>query len=216
MSFATHGAVAVGVLLASVAPLHAESFEFPLLNRTYEAFVEELQPVQIGPAHVSLSSPQHSLSLLDHRATLVREADGSHRATVEIEITASGRLEADLRIGGVESSVDDDLTVPRQRLALVGRVAIARSPDGYVITALELPASVEVRIESVLAGRLFSICHQMALVLVNLSCATLEDALSRVVVPLPESGTTFVLGDAELRPEDRARLDAYLGRDAER
>lgn len=203
-------AVCAWLIASAAGPMSAESFEFPLLNRTYEAFVQELTPVEIGPAHVILASPEHSLTVLDHRAILTPGEDGSHLATVELEFTARGRLEADLRIGTIESHVGDDLTVPRQRLTLSGRVRIARAPDGYLITALELPSSVEVRIESVLARRLFSICHQMALVLVNLSCSTLEEALTRLTVPLPAPGTRFELPDAELRKEDRDRLDAYL------
>lgn len=210
-SVARTAAIAVAALIVGVtAPMRAESFEFPLLNRTYEAFVTDLAPVEIGPAHVALSSPEHSLTVLEHRATLMPGGDGSHLATVELEFLASGRLEADLRIGGIESHVGDDLTVPRQRLVMSGRVSIVRAADGYHITALELPADVEVRIESLLARRLFSICHQMALVLVNLRCSELEQALTLLRVPLPEPGTTFSLPDSELRPEDRARLEAYL------
>ena len=44
--------------------------------------------------------------------------------------------------------------------------------EGYLITVQELPAEVTVHIESALAQRLFGICHQMVLVLVNLGLRT--------------------------------------------
>lgn len=207
-------AVAAAAVVLLVAPVAAENFEFPLLNRTYEAFIQDLTPVEIGPAHVSLSSPQHTLTVLEHHASLVPDGAGNHLAKVELELVASGRLEADVRIGAVKSHVVDDLVVPQQRLALSGRVRIVRTTDGYEITTLELPASVEIRIESLLARRLFSLCHQMALVLVSLQCKTLEEALTRVSVPLPEPGLAYLLPDAELRIEDRALLDSYLSRTA--
>jgi hypothetical protein len=212
-SDALHAATiaAVVVVLLAASPVAAETFEFPLLNRTYEAFIQELSPVEIGPAHVALSSPQHTLTVLGNQASLVPDGNGDHLATVELELEAAGRLEADVRIGTLESHIGDDLVVPRQRLSLAGRVRIQHTAGGYEITALELPPTVEVKIESLLARRLFALCHQMALVLVSLRCATLEEALTRVVVPLPAPGQVYLLPDSELRSEDRERLDAYLG-----
>jgi hypothetical protein len=198
------------VLAAGAARADAAEFEFARLNRTYSQFVDQLQPVVLGPVEVLLRSPQHQLQLTRHHAWLEPAAEGTHKIRVDIELTGSGTINAVLRAAGLEGKLDDELTLPRQTLRLDGRIRLARSQAGYQIALVEAPESVEVQIQSQLAGRLVPVCRQMALVLVTFDCAALEDALTRVNVPLPKPGTEFLLPIDEVSPAEAKALDRYL------
>jgi hypothetical protein len=183
---------------------------FRRLDRTYEALVEELAPIEIGPAHVRLRSPEHALRILRHLAILEPAKTGGHRLTLQVSFEGHGRVEADVVLGAVASQLADDLVIPEQTLRLEGRVSIARAEDGYQVAVLEAPESVAVRIQSRLAGRLVGLCRPMALVLVSLDCAALEQALGSITVPLPAPGSEYLLPAAEVEADERALLDAYL------
>jgi hypothetical protein len=198
--------------LCAVAGLAGPGIDlsFRRLDRTYVAVVDQLAPIEIGPAKVALRSPDHSLRILRHLAQLAPDPAGGHRIVLEVTFEGRGRVEADVVMGAVASQLADDLVIPHQTLRLEGRAAISRSPDGYQVTALELPESIDVQIQSRLAGRLVGLCRPMALVLVSLDCAALEQALSVVTVPLPEPGAEYLLPFAEVEADERARFDAYL------
>jgi hypothetical protein len=198
------------VMLAVAGAAAGAEFEFARLNRTYSQFVDQLQPVVLGPVEVLLRSPQHQLVLSRHHTWLEPAAEGTHSVRVEIEVQGSGTINAVLRAAGLEGKLDDELTLPLQTLRLDGRIRLARSAAGYQIALVEAPESVEVQIESQLAGRLVPLCRQMALVLVRFDCAALEDALSRVQVPIPQPGTEFLLPIEEVSPEEAKALDRYL------
>jgi hypothetical protein len=189
---------------------HAAEFQFSRLNRTYSQFVQELQPVVLGPVEVLLDSPRHQLQIARHKAVLSPAAEGTHQVRVELELSGSGTINAVLRAAGLEGNLDDELTLPLQTLRMDGRIRLARSPEGYQIALVEAPESVEVQIQSRLAGRLVPVCRQMALVLVRFDCAALEDALSRVNVPIPKPGSEFFLPIGEVSPEEARALDRYL------
>jgi hypothetical protein len=190
-------------------------FEFTRLNRTYSQFVDELEPIVLGPVEVLLRSPRHQLELSRHRAWIEPAAMGTHHLRVEIEISGSGAIDAVLRAAGVEGKLADELTLPLQSLQLEGRIRMERAPEGYRIQLVEAPDSVEVHIQSQLAGRLVPVCRQMALVLVTFDCAALDDALSRIQVPIPKPGAEFLLPIEEVEPEEADALDRYLARAAE-
>lgn len=192
----------------------SETFQFDRLNRSYEGFVQALLPIELGVAVVDLSSPEHVLTVHRHLATLEPAGNGQHHATLDLEFEGRGTIEAEIAIGHIRSHLDDELVVPRQRLKLEGRIELARTEQGYLITTRELDDDVEVEIESRLAGQLFSLCHQLVLVLVTMDCQALENALSRVRAPLPAAGESYLLPDEELSDDDRRTLDAYLTRSA--
>ncbi len=199
--------------LSAVSPAtgaEVREFRFERLDRTYEAFITDLAPVEIGAAHVELSSPEHSLTLVRHLARLESLGMGEFLIDLEVRFAGAGTLEADVTLGRIESHLSDRLAVPVQTLQLSGRVHIAAGTEGYLITTRELPAEVTVHIESALAQRLFGICHQMVLVLVNLDCVDLEEALTRVRVPLPPAGETYLLGYDELTDPERLALDQVV------
>lgn len=186
---------------------------FEGLNHEYHNGAAEMAPVQQGPMVIRLSSPGSAVTLHRHRLTLTPLPDGSHRAWLELEISGHGTVVADLYVSGLASRQEDELTVPAQDHSLEGRVAVARSGDGYRFTALELPATFEVRFESQLAGRLLGTCRALAAVpLMPLDCDALERRLSTAVLPLPPPGESFLLPDALLAEAERSALDRYLGR----
>ena len=198
-------------LASPVAAEEREAFVFSRLNRTYQEFVTDLAPIEVGPATVQLRTPRHRLDLHEHTARLVHAPDGSGLlATVDLSLSGSGLIEADVQLGSIESRLEDELTLPRQALRLEGRVSVARSDGGYVVRTLTLPETITVQIESRLAKQLFAICRPMALVLVSMDCVALENALTRIVVPLPAAGEGYVLGFEEMTPEEQARFERFL------
>ncbi len=187
-----------------------QTFSFSLLNRTYEAFIEELAPVEVGPATILLTSPDHSLTLRSHQVTLSKRGPSLYGVDLELRFGGRGLLDADVSMGAIRTQLSDELAVPAQTLRLEGAAVITRGEQGYTITTTELPASVRVRIESRLAKRLFGICHQMVLVLVSLDCAELEASLTDVEAPLPPPGESYWLGFEDLTDAERRVLDAFL------
>jgi hypothetical protein len=164
----------------------------------------------MGPALVRLRSPQHALTIRRHLAELTPMPDGDHRVRLELGFSGWGLLEADVTLGTVTTRLNDEVVVPAQALLIEARARLVRTEGGYLITPTEFPESVAVRIESRLAHRLFSLCRPMGLVLVNLDCPALEAALSRIDVPLPAAGQSYLLPDAELTEADHDRLRSYL------
>ena len=205
--------VCLGVPVQALGEKTAQetSFSFEKLDRTYTSFVEELAPIEVSSLKIVLRSPEHSMTLESHYAELVALGSSEYEAVIGFRFLGQGVLDADVTVGLVESQLQDELVLPLQSLRLAGRVQIDSAVEGYTITLLEShQETADVSIESKLAGRLVPLCKQLALVLVNLGCDVLEEALSVVRVPIPEPGTTFFLSRAELSPDEAKHLDAYL------
>ena len=188
----------------------ARAFSFERLNRVYEQLIDDLSAVRIGPAEVALRSPEHALTIVRHEATLVPGDDGAFETELELEIEGAGRISADVVIGSLESQLTQELVVPRQTLRLEGEIAIRRDEEGYRIRTERMPATTQVRIESELGTQLFTVCRQMALVLVSLDCEAIERAVTLIAVPLPEAGAEYLIALADTTPEERRELDRFL------
>ncbi len=183
---------------------------FERLNRVYEHLIDDLVPVSIGPAEIILHSPEHALTVSRHAATLRPVADGVFEATLELEIVGSGRIDADVVIGSLESRLSQELTVPRQTLYLEGAVTVRRAEEGYWITTKRMPERARVRIESELGTQLFTVCRQMALVLVSLDCDAIERAVTLIRAPLPQAGGEYLIRLEDTTEEERENLDRFL------
>ncbi len=183
---------------------------FERLNRVYEELIDDLSLVQIGPAEVALRSPAHSLTVSRHAATLVAGDDGVFEAELELDISGSGKIAADVVIGSLESQLTQGLVVPAQTLRLEGAIAIRRDDEGYWIRTERMPATTQVRIESELGTQLFTVCRQMALVLVSLDCEAIERAVTLISVPLPEAGAEYLISLEDTTPEERRGFDRFL------
>ncbi|MCY3927117.1 MAG: hypothetical protein OXG81_02440 [Acidobacteria bacterium] len=209
-------AVASLVLALAATPATAQDetearvVSFERLNRVYESLIDDLTPVQIGPAEVLLRSPEHALTVSRHEATLRPGADGVLETALELELAGSGRIDADITIGSLESRLSQELTVPRQTLRLEGAIRVRRSTEGYWITTVRMPEAAQVRIESELGTQLFSVCRQMALVLVALDCDAIERAVTLIRAPLPEAGGEYLIALEDVTPEERDAFDRFL------
>ena len=202
------GLLTILSLLPSSAVL-AEDFSFGALNRNYTNLVSVLDPIEVGPATVVVRSPEHVLHLVSHSAQLAPAAAGGIDALLTVEIQGSGQIDADISMTGLNTTVHDALVVPRQTIEVRGRLSVATDEQAYVIRALELQPTIQIRIQSELATRLFKICRPMGLVLVALDCRELERSLTDLEVPLP-TDRAFYLEFAELSADERARLDRFL------
>lgn len=208
-------ALAVGApALAQEAATQEEggvrTVSFERLNRVYEELIDELSLIQIGPADVALRSPAHSLTISRHAATLTAGDDGVFEAELELEISGSGQIAADVVIGSLESQLTQELVVPAQTLRLEGAIAIRRDDEGYWIRTERMPATTQVRIESELGTQLFTVCRQMALVLVSLDCEAIERAVTLISVPLPEAGEEYLIALEDTTAEERRDFDRFL------
>lgn len=205
-------AVSAGAANTAFAAEAERAFSFSKLNRSYENLVGDLQPITQGPLTVELSSPGHTLILKSNRLVLspLSAPAGAQRARLVLELMGKGQLVADVEGAGLETRLQDELFVPPQTVALEGKVKMRRVAGGYEVTPLELPAKVEVKIQSKLSNDLLTLCGGVA-ILTGLDCGGLERSLSVAAVPLPAPGGAYLLPDEDLTDADRAALDAWLG-----
>ena len=207
-------AVLASLLLSGPATAQQEPgtrvVSFERLIRVYEHLIDDLVPVRIGPAEIMLRSPEHALTVTHHAATLRPVDDGVFEAALELEIAGSGRIDADVTIGSLESRLSQELTIPRQTLYLEGLVTVRLAEEGYWITTERMPETAQVRIESELGTQLFTVCRQMALVLVNLDCDAIERAVTLIRAPLPEAGGEYLIGLEDTTEEEREEFERFL------
>lgn len=187
-------------------------FRFPALNRSYSQLVDVLAPIEIGPAVVEMSTPDHTLTLHDHKARVVPLGDGVFDVHIEVEAEGRGELIADLTIGVMKSHLEDLLILPRQQILAAGKVTVQTVEEGWWLTLVESQDEIVVHIQSRMAGRIVPLCRQMSLVLVALDCDLLEKTLSEIHVPAPEPGTQFFLARSDLSSQEAVTLQAFLDR----
>lgn len=197
--------------LLAATPLAAVELEFTRLNRTYDNLVAVAPPYESGPLRVEMRSPEQKVTLRGHRLRLTRLDDGSWRAELEADFLGKGWLVADVAVGALSRRLEDELILPPQKLALAGRVKLARAADGYRFIALELPAKAAIELRSRLGVQVINLCDRASLLTLGaLDCTGVDRGLSRVEVPLPPAGSEFFLAESELADADRAALDALL------
>jgi len=201
-------ALAQEALTQEEAGVRTVSFE--RLNRVYEELIDDLSLIRIGPAEVALRSPAHSLTVSRHAATLTAGDDGVFETELELDISGAGQIAADVVIGSLESQLTQELIVPAQTLRLEGEIAIRRDEEGYWIRTERMPSTTQVRIESELGTQLFTVCRQMALVLVSLDCEAIERAVTLISVPLPEAGGEYLIAMEDTTAEERRDFDRFL------
>jgi hypothetical protein len=144
-----------------------------------------------------------------HLLRLEPGAGGSHSADLSIEFQGKGWLVADVEAGPVATRLQDEVLVPPQVAKLQGRLRIRKVQGGYLITPEQLPERLGVRIQSGIGRQIVNVCDG-ASVLLALDCPSLEQSLSRAVIPLPAPGEDFLLEDSEMTPAERSQLDDYL------
>jgi hypothetical protein len=204
--------VSICARLQGTPPGGAEKeFVFESLNRVFGSFVDDLAPIELGSMRIGLSSPEHSMTLERHSARLRSLGNAEYETRLSFDLHGWGILALKVEMGGVESDIEDELTLPSQSLVLEGRLKLEPVEGGYEITLLEaFQQDVAVKIESKIAGRIVPLCRQLALVLISLECDVLEETLSVVRVPMPAPGKIFFLSAQELTELEIEELDAFL------
>lgn len=204
-------ATVLGILaLGAASRSFSTTFQFSRWNGTWPDLVGDLAPVENGPVELDLSSPSNVVRLRDHRLELTPLGDGTHRALLEVELQAGGRLEGVLRLGSLARPVEDRVVVPPQRLSIPARIRLVPSLEGFEVTPVELPNTLTVRVQSRLANELLGICEQLSVLVVAADCSGLSVAADRVTVDLPPAGDTYLLPRELVTPEERTALLRYL------
>lgn len=194
----------------------AEELEFELLNGTYVDLANQPAPVDYGPFTIQLTSPSNEFTLARHRLTLTPVGDGSHDAEVEAEFSGRGSLIADVEVTGLSNRFTDQVVVPLQAKRLAGRIQLARDEGGYRLTLVSLAQeSVEVAIESQVAGQIVKLCRRLGRFL-GYKCVGLEELLSTAKLPLPPPGESFLLRADELTAAEREHLDRIIAQAGDR
>lgn len=201
-------AVAVFAVAATAGALAPPTeLQFPRLNATYRDLAPELMPVSSAGMTIYLSSPANSLTIRGHHLELEPLGGPRHRFRGWVDILGKADLVAEL--AGAPGRMQDQVLLPSQRVELAGEVDIVPSPEGYDITTRQLPTHAEIAMQSRLGNQLLSICDTMTL-FTGGDCSGIGAAFSRVRVPLPPPGETYLLPTADLTAEERALLDGYL------
>lgn len=200
-------------LLVLVPPGEAaESFSFPSLDRAYHDVADRLAPIREGPLTLRLRSPSNVVRVDGHRLRLEPLGDGAFHGRLDLTVRGGGELVGEVDVGGLVTPVKDRLVLPRQSLEVPARVAIEARPDGFAVTLLERPDRLEVLIQSQLGNRLVGWCEQLGvLLLAVIECGQLDRAVTSVLVPLPPPGEAYLLPADALTPEERSRLERFLG-----
>jgi len=204
-------ALLVPAVASAAVAAEPRLFQLDSLNGTYSMDGSDIEPVRQGPITIHLSSPANSLVIRSNSLELDPVGDGTYRSSVAVDFLGKGDLVARFETdAGTSSQLEDELVVPRQTLRLDGRVKFRRVPLGWEVTALELPAEAQIRINSRLANSLLTLCGQLSAFL-GFDCDGLDASLSQVRVNLPEPGSIFLLEEADLTPDEARLLDSYLG-----
>jgi hypothetical protein len=189
----------------------ARSIEFPRLNQTYTNLAPEIAPFSSGGLNVRLRSPANSVTVRSHRLELDPLPDGTVRFVVTASVLGKAQLVAELDAGGIPAELADEVLLPIQDVEVTGRAEVRRTADGYEVLPRELPSHVTLAVQSRLGGQLVTWCDLSSILLPGLECGGLDQALSRLSLPLPPPGETYFLEASRLLPEEQATLDAALG-----
>jgi hypothetical protein len=199
------------LLGAAAVPSPPGQFRFVRFNRSYPEVVPRIAPIVEGPLKIQLTAPRSNLTLRSHLLRLEPGPGGSHTAELRVEFLGKGWLVADVDVAGFTGTrLQDQVMVPPQAATLEGRVRVAREPGAWVVTTEQLPKQLRVKIQSGVGNQIVGFCDRIPTLLADLDCARLDQALSSAVVPLPPPGESYLLEDADLTPQERRQLDAYL------
>ena len=171
----------------------------------------EISPIELGPLVIRLSTPSYSFEVLEHQLQLGPVGQGVEAGRVTARFRGKAYLVAELGVGDVTSELDDNIELPLQEIDLGGRFELAREGDGYRVTTLETPSHLEVEIESDLAGQLDLLCRGFAVMAMgNIDCDALERVLTKVKLPLPETGRQYFISSSDLTPFELQQVEGYL------
>jgi hypothetical protein len=204
--------LALGWLAAAALAVEpARHLELPRLNQTYRDLAPEVLPVASGGLTVALRSESNHLTVRSHGLEVEPLPGGDYRMTARASVLGKALVTAVIMAGGMPGEIEDEVLLLPQEVVVEGRAKVRRVAAGYEVTPLELPATVDLAIQSRLAGQVVSMCETLSILVSGMECTGFERALSVVRFPLPEPGTPQVVDAALLTAEERSQIDAALG-----
>lgn len=202
----------LGLLAAALlAAEPIQHVELPRLNQTYRDLAPEVLPVESAGLRVTLRSESNQLTVRSHGLEIEPLPTGDYRMTARASVLGKALVTAIVEAAGVPGEIEDEILLLPQEVVVEGRARVRRVDAGYEVTPLELPATVELAIQSRLAAQVVSMCDTLSILVAGMECAGFERSLSVVRLPLPEAGTPQVVDAGYLTDEERRRIDAALG-----
>lgn len=196
---------------AAIAEDPAE-IEVGFLNGVYTDLDSGIAPVHRGALTLHLSSPRHRITVHGNRLRLADDGAGALDASLEVDFEGEGDIVVVLESGGLKNRIDDHVSAPRQSVTVTGKTLVERVAGGYLMTVVDAQPTVDLKIESAMAGRLVGLCKAFEkLPLIPVDCAGIETALSVVTVPLPQPGTQFLVPAERLTADEKAFFERFAG-----
>lgn len=187
------------------------TFVVERLNGTYTDLGARIKEIDSGLFVVHPTSKHSRLTLAAHSLELTPLGGDEHLARAWFRFEGEAQVAAAFTMAGVPAGgVEDEVEVPVQERRIEARIRLARQGSDYLVTVLESPPHLQVAIRSKLAQQIVDFCEGVSRFSIGSSCGELEAALANPRIPLPEPGETYLLEAAELLPEERALVDAYL------
>ncbi len=185
-------------------------FTFSKMNDTYYRSGVDVEWSSDGPVSMTLSSPEHQLSILEHQLRLRPLQDGVFESRTRVRFEGQGDLLAKIDALGSAGNLGDHVVIPEQEVEVEGKLRFFFLPDGEVrVVTVWLPKTVSLRIESGLGQQLFGVCN-IALSIFGVDCSLLERVFTTAIVPLPEPGSSTTLTLEQMTAEEGVRLREYL------
>lgn len=210
LHFALAAVLAAGAAAGAAAAPPVE-LRFSRYNRVYEDLAGELAPISMPPVSIRMSSPSQAIVVKENLARLAPLGGGRFEGRVEIELLGKGQLVVDVDLGGSVQRLEDEVLLPRQRIAIDGVAKIERADGGYRVRPERLPPAVRVEVRSRIINEVIDLCGGAALLTMGaLDCQPLVRALEQPEVPLSGVAAEIFLPDSDLTPAERADVEALL------
>lgn len=206
---------ALAFLLFLVGPLMAigvgVDFPFDRVQGTYENVNVETLPRSTGGFDLQLSSPENTVTLESGNLYLEPAEDGQHMALLEVIFEGEGELITEVKLGTLPARFEDHVRFPRQEHTVKAWVTIEAEEDGYRVVLKELPETIKIKLESSRARDLESLCRSMSVFFAggDAGCEKLGTMLSNPVVPLPKTGSDYLVPYSSLTESERERMAVY-------
>ncbi|MEO1086047.1 MAG: hypothetical protein AAFY88_17545 [Acidobacteriota bacterium] len=197
--------------LANAASVGADEVEIAAMIGVYENLDAGLVPFQQGPVTLLIRSPEHQLRVHGNRLSLERRADGTLDAAFEADVEGWGQLIVDVQAAGSSTTFEDRVEVPRQWLRTQGEVGLERADGGWNVTFHDyVHDAVGVQIKSAVSAQVVDACRTMvSLGFAAIDCDGVQASLTRIQVPLPERGSSFLIRRELLREVEAELFDRF-------
>lgn len=203
----------LGALTLGLAPSKQRPrvLVFDRFNRLYEGLTPQIQVLDEGGLAVQAEVLDGAVEVVRHRVEVYPLADGTHHVHGMAEFFGRANVLAHLSLGGVGSSIRDNVFLPLQTRTIDARVRIGKTSHGYAVTLIELPSSMRIQVRSHLATEAADWCRKLLFLPgAGADCAALSGFFNATPMALPASGDTIYIDRADLNSSEERAVDAYL------